>query len=411
MVFACQADSFLREFSSKVVSCAEAKLDLVKDGKKQTIDGFEVVLEDTILFPEGGGQPSDTGYLNETQVIQVNRRGAEAVHFVQSKFSVGETVKQKVDWERRFDHMQQHSGQHLLSAVGETEFNCPTTSWWLGEETSYVELATTSLTQSIVDKWEAIVNEKIRLALPVTVKVYSKGDPWLDEAHTRGLPKDHEGDVRVISIEGVDNNMCCGTHVSNLSQLQAIKFLYFEKGKKNKTNLHFLVGGRVLKYLSNCLEREKKLTELLQSNPNDHVSLVEKLQKSVKNANKNLVNALKEIAAYEVEKLKSQEPKPKFFCLHRNEAEMDFINMFLKLFADESVLLLLTVGEPKGPGHMVLHGEQTAVSALGQQICKLLDGKGAGKGTRFQAKVNNLKNIRAAEKLIKEYFQTGQNEV
>jgi len=81
---------------------------------------------------------------------------------------------------------------------------------------------------------------------------------------TRGLPDDHKGPVRVVTIEGVESNMCCGTHVTNLSQLQTIKLLRIEKGKKNKLNLHFLAGGRVLRQLSACLHREHQLTALLK---------------------------------------------------------------------------------------------------------------------------------------------------
>jgi alanyl-tRNA synthetase len=84
------------------------------------------------------------------------------------------------------------------------------------------------------------------------------------QVRTRGLPDDHKGAVRVVTIEGVESNMCCGTHVTNLSQLQAVKLLRTEKGKKNKTNLYFLVGGRVLQQLSACLHREHQLTALLK---------------------------------------------------------------------------------------------------------------------------------------------------
>lgn len=82
---------------------------------------------------------------------------------------------------------------------------------------------------------------------------------------TRGLPSDHKGDIRVINIENVDTNMCCGTHVTNLSQLQIIKLLHVEKSKrKDKTLLYFLVGDRVLSRLHSCIDREQKLTALLK---------------------------------------------------------------------------------------------------------------------------------------------------
>ncbi|XP_063241006.1 alanyl-tRNA editing protein Aarsd1-B isoform X1 [Bacillus rossius redtenbacheri] len=405
MVFACQADSFLVEFSSKVVSCEEAELKVVSNGKKTTVKGYEVVLEDTILFPEGGGQPCDTGSLDGVPVLQVTRRGAQAVHFVAAPLAVGAAVRQRLDWGRRLDHMQQHSGQHLISAIAEIEFGYATSSWWLGEEVSYIELDTQSVKKEEMDRMEEIVNEKIRAATPVTVKVFEEGDPQLTADRARGLPEDHVGPVRVVTIQGVESNMCCGTHVSNLSQLQAIKLLHAEKGKKNKTNLHFLAGGRVLGALDRCLGRERQLTGVLKGGPSEHVLLADKLQKTLKMCNKNLQTVLKDLAVLEAEKLKRLNPSPKFYMLHRREADSDFMSIFINEVGNQSALLFLTVGDDKGAGQMVLHGEPSAVSALGPRICSVLGGRGAGKGPKFQAKVSNLGNRSEAEELIRKFFE------
>ncbi|KAF4524062.1 hypothetical protein B566_EDAN013010, partial [Ephemera danica] len=110
--------------------------------------------------------------------------------------------------------------QHLITALADLEFGFKTTSWWLGDQVSYIELDTPTMSDDQLRTLESLVNEKIKECLPVIVKVYQPGDPKLLEAKTRGLPEGHEGAVRVISISGLDNNMCCGTHVSNLSQLQ-----------------------------------------------------------------------------------------------------------------------------------------------------------------------------------------------
>jgi len=167
--------------------------------------------------------------------------------------------------------MQQHSGQHLITAIADALFGFKTTSWWLGESISHIELDTPSMTQDQMLKIEATVNEKIREAVSVEVKVYEEGDQILREVRTRGLPEDHHGAVRVVTMMGIDSNMCCGTHVSNLSHLQAIKLVQFEKAKKNKTNLFFLSGNRVLDHLSRCLARERQLTTILKNGPEDHV--------------------------------------------------------------------------------------------------------------------------------------------
>uniref|UniRef100_A0A224XPM8 Alanyl-transfer RNA synthetases family profile domain-containing protein n=1 Tax=Panstrongylus lignarius TaxID=156445 RepID=A0A224XPM8_9HEMI len=400
MVFACQRDSFLKEFTSTVLSCNPTECKTTVNGKKQNVNCFEVILEDTILFPEGGGQPCDYGVLNDIPVIQVLRRGSEAVHYVEKPVKEGEQVLQKVDWERRLDHMQQHSGQHLITALADSEFGYSTTSWWLGEEISFIELDTSQITNKELNALEEIVNEKIRQALSVTVKVYEEGDPELTESRTRGLPKDHEGSVRVITIESIESNMCCGTHVSNLSQLQVVKLMGCEKGKKNKINVNFLVGNRVLKRFEKMYKNELSLNLLLRNGPDMHQELIEKLQKSVKLMNKKLDQTMKDLIALQVKNLKSMIPYPKVYTIHRADAEIDYINMFIKELNNLNILILFTIGDKEG--YMVLHGPEDKITEFGPKLAEILDGKGNGKGNRYQARVKNLKNLNQAELLIKE---------
>ncbi|XP_033730068.1 alanyl-tRNA editing protein Aarsd1-like, partial [Pecten maximus] len=171
-------------FKSKVKSCIPAESTLVTNGKKDKVKGFEVILEDTILFPEGGGQPDDRGTINNIDVLRITRKGAEAVNFVTTEIAADTDVDMKVDWSRRFDHMQQHTGQHLITAVAEQLFGCPTTSWCLGEKTSFIELDIPNMKEEDVVKLEETVNEKILAEIPVTPHVFEdKNDPKLKEVN------------------------------------------------------------------------------------------------------------------------------------------------------------------------------------------------------------------------------------
>ncbi|RZF42425.1 hypothetical protein LSTR_LSTR011563 [Laodelphax striatellus] len=405
MVFACQNDSFLKQFDSTVVSCKEKQLKTVTDGKKVTLNGYDVILNDTILFPEGGGQPCDHGFINDRRIENVRREGATAVHFSESPFKEGERVSVVIDWKRRFDHMQQHSGQHLITAVADKEYGYSTTSWWLGKEISHIELDTPSIKNEEIQQLEEIVNEYIRNSTPVTVNTYGEQNPIPKEVRTRGLPDDHVGDVRVVTIEGLENNMCCGTHVTNLSQLQVIKLVRAEKGKKGKVNLEFLVGGRVMRQMATMYNREQSLSNLLKNSPAGHVEQVDKLQKSLKAANKNLQTVLKDLAACTARELLSQSPRPKYYCLHRKEADSDFMSIFINEVNCPEILLLLTIGDEMGAGQLVFHGTPEIVSHLGPQICEVLEGKGAGKGQKYQAKVKSLNHRSKAIELIEKYFE------
>ncbi|KAG7156272.1 Alanyl-tRNA editing protein Aarsd1-A-like [Homarus americanus] len=282
MVFYCQRHCYDKKYTTNVVSCKPAKQDVVVNGKKKKIDCYETTFEDTVMFPEGGGQPDDRGTVEGIPVLRVQRRGGDAVHYLEKPLEVGAIVTQQIDWDRRHDHMQQHSAQHLITAVADAMYGYATNSWYLAESISYIELDTTKVSTAEINTIEETVNQRIKDATPVHIEEYDATDPKLREIRTRGLPDDVVGPVRVVTIEGVDANMCCGTHVRNLADLQAIKLLHTEKGKANKTLLYFVAGARVLRYLGECVSRERQFNILLHSCSSDHLRLVEKIQKDLK---------------------------------------------------------------------------------------------------------------------------------
>ncbi|XP_043530938.1 alanyl-tRNA editing protein Aarsd1 [Chiloscyllium plagiosum] len=406
MAFQCQKRCYMKEFETLVVSCAPAELKITVNGKKEILKGFNVILEDTLLFPEGGGQPDDRGFINDIPVLRVTRHGLEAIHFVQSPLEPLSRVQVKIDWERRFDHMQQHSGQHLITAIADLMFGFKTTSWELGRQRSFIELDTPSVTGEQVEALEVAVNEKIREHIPVNVRVVSVDDPEVEKVRSRGLPDDHAGPVRIIDIVGIDANMCCGTHVSNLSHLQVIKILGTDKGKKNKTNLIFLAGNRVLKYAEKSYTVEKSLTSILKNGPEEHIEAVDKLQKSVKLLQKNNLNLLRDLALLTAKSFRNDPNKGKLLVLHRKDGDNEFMNIIANEVSAEVVLAFLTVGDEKGAGLFLLTGQVDAVEALGSKVAQILDGKGAGKRGRYQGKANKMSKRPEVEALLWQHMST-----
>lgn len=160
------------------------------------------------------------------------------------------------------------TGQHLVTAIFERDYNIDTISWSLGAEVSYIEIdAKINVTAEQISNAEKLCNELIAAATPVHVDIIDNLNQVDAPAEvmraTRGLPKDHIGDIRIITIHGVESNMCCGTHVTNLAQLQCVKLLNVEKCK-NRQFLNFLIGNRVMKRLQTCFERECELTTILK---------------------------------------------------------------------------------------------------------------------------------------------------
>src|ERR1017187_8448080 len=172
-----------------------------------------VVLDDTILFPEGGGQPPDHGFLNDSEGLDVQKKGAEIRHYVAAPLAPG-PARVRLDWDRRFDHMQQHTGQHLLSTVAQDRFGWQTTAFHLGPEVCDVELAVRALPPADLEALEEAVAAEIRAAHAVLPRRVTLDEFRALPVRTRGLPEGHAGDVRLVEIEGVDLNTCGGNALS-----------------------------------------------------------------------------------------------------------------------------------------------------------------------------------------------------
>lgn len=391
MAWACQRNSYLKELVSKVVSCVKVK------------DGFEVILKDTVLFPEGGGQPHDKGLIGTVQVSQVIRRGADAIHVINEEVTVGEDYKCEVDWERRFDHMQQHSAQHLLSAIADTQYGFKTLSWDLGLNISHVELNTPKISDEQISEIERECNNKIRNNKPLIVHYLTKDEAsQLKEVKTRGLPYDACEPIRVIEINGVEKNMCCGTHVSNLSDLQVIKLLHTETMRGN-TRLFFLAGSRVIKKLSSSYDVERKLNKLLSCGYEDYVNTVDKLKNNLKLSQKNCRSYLKEIAKFEAEELVKMNAEHGYIFKHREDADMDYIFTILNSLPPEiceQSLVFVCGGPAATGGQFVFRGPETKVKELSPGILELISGKGGGKKGQLQGKAASFKNVTQVEELI-----------
>ncbi|XP_039264644.2 alanyl-tRNA editing protein Aarsd1-like [Styela clava] len=405
MPFMCQNDSYSTLHTAVVQTVTPAKCKVsISGGKEQMTEGYEVILDDTILFPEGGGQPDDRGTIDEVPVLRVTRRGGDAVHFVPSKLEEGQEVKLKVDWERRFDHMQQHTGQHLITAIVDKKFGHQTTSWDLGRNVSFIELDTLSLTIAQMQEVEDECNQKIRDSTPVTVHVTEVGSTLLENVRARGLPEDHVGSVRIIDINGVDANMCCGTHVKNLSDLQCVKLLSVEKGKKGKCNLYFLVGNRVLDFVAKKYADEKSLTKILKCGPIEHVEAVERSVKQLKQTQKEAKNLLREVASFEAKSFKLSVSENRYLRLHRKEGNNEYMNIVANELKGIECYLFLTVGDEKGEGLFLLSGPDKFLEECGKNISDAIQGKGAMNAGKIQGKALNMKGCKQAEELIRTFM-------
>ncbi|HLW99214.1 MAG TPA: DHHA1 domain-containing protein [Candidatus Acidoferrales bacterium] len=221
-------DAFLREFDARVLSA------------NQEGDRWRVLLDRTAFYPTSGGQPHDTGTLGDVNVVEVlDSDNHEVIHFTDRAVPPG-PIQGRIDWERRFYHIQQHTGQHLLSAAFIELFQFPTVSFHLGRDTSTIDLAAPVIERRHLDAAERRTNEIIFEDRPVRVLFGTA-----QELAAAGVRKqvDREGILRAIEVEGFDRQPCGGTHVSRTGQVGLILLRKLEKVKGN-WRVEFVCGAR-----------------------------------------------------------------------------------------------------------------------------------------------------------------------
>lgn len=370
-----------------------------------------------VLFPEGGGQPCDTGYIDNVKVYNVLREKLAHVHYTKEPVPVG-PVDVKLDWERRWDHVQQHSGQHLLSAVLEQPpFNIETVSWNLGEKRSYIELPTgnnkngTKITPQLLKEVEVIVNQLIVKNIPVQVHAQHAHEV---ADRPDSLPEDYVGGgvIRTIEIENLDKNPCCGTHVNGLAQLQCCKLLHTENVRGGNTRVFFLFGQRVLDTLDASYVITRQLTNLLSGPQEQFIENVQKLQQQSKDHMKRAKRLLEQLAAFTVNEVEAKLKESNFTVVYKEDGDMDFLSMvangirdrqLLPEQADVNKIVVLAAGEEKAGGPIIVTGTNNEiVQKAGKLVMKALSGvKGGGKG-RWQGKAQNWVGIDKLEQVLQE---------
>lgn len=282
-------DPYIQSFTAQVMK-----------QEKDEAGNTYVVLNQTAFYPTGGGQPYDTGWIEDIKVINVEEINGEIRHFLESPLAANlKEVKCKIDWERRFDHMQQHAGQHILSAAFEQLFNYHTVGFHLSVENLTIDLETEQLTEYEVEQAEQLANKMILENRPIEVK-------WVTEEELSHYPLRKETkvkeDIRLVIIPDFDYNGCGGTHPKSTGEVCAIKVLDWEKQKK-KVRLQFVCGNRVLKKLGEKQKTLLSLTKHLNAPEKEIEQAVIKLLENKKRLEKELEEAKNNLLQFEAKSL------------------------------------------------------------------------------------------------------------
>ena len=258
------ADSFLTEFTARALSCEKTK------------NGWEVQLDRTAFYPEGGGQPSDHGTLGGAAVSDVRERDGVIYHTCDRALEVGSQAAGTIDFQRRFDFMQQHSGEHIVSGILCGRFHCDNVGFHIGHELVTIDFNAV-LTAEDVQEVELLANQYIWEDHPIHVSWPSQAE--LDDLRYRSK-KALSGAVRIVTWPGADCCACCGTHVRSSGQVGCVKLISCQKFREG-VRIEMAAGGRALAYCNAIAQQNSQVSQLLSAKPTATAAAVERVQKEL----------------------------------------------------------------------------------------------------------------------------------
>jgi len=257
-------DSFAQTFTATVTSCTQDKA------------VWMVTLDRTAFYPEGGGQPADHGRLGGASVTDTREKDGEIIHFCNKPLPVGETVEGVIDFARRFDFMQQHSGEHIVSGILCGKFHCDNVGFHIGHELVTIDF-NAELSTSDAENVEKLANQYIWEDHPVRIDYPTSTE--LENLEYRSK-KALTGQVRIVTFPGADCCACCGTHMRSSGQVGIVKLISCQKFRDG-VRIEMAAGARTLRWMNTVAGQNTKISQLLSAKPDATASAVERLQKEL----------------------------------------------------------------------------------------------------------------------------------
>ena len=237
-------DSHLKEFTAQVLSCTPVE------------KGYEVILDATAFYPEGGGQAADTGVLNGVRVLDTHERGETVVHLCEKPLEPGTMVEGHIDWENRFARMQQHSGEHIVSGIIHRRFGYHNTGFHMGADVVTIDFDGV-IPEEALAQIEAEANGAVWENLPL--RVWYPSEEELPKVHYR-TKKQLPWPVRIVEVPGYDCCACCGTHVSATGEIGLIK-LFSAVNFRGGTRMEMACGGQAMRILNGTYAQNKLVSQ------------------------------------------------------------------------------------------------------------------------------------------------------
>ena len=380
------SDSFLREFDAVVTGCEPAK------------KGWKITLDRTAFYPEGGGQPTDKGVLTYGDTVvnisEVHEKNGLLAHTADAEIPIGTKVHGEIDWDRRFDLMQQHTGDHMISGVILSEYGYNNVGFHLTEKELVIDydgVLTPSDTEHVID----VCNRRIWENNPISAR-YPQNVKEMDYRSKRDI----DGDIRIVTVENVDVCACCGTHLKSTAQVGSI-IIYAQQSFNGGTRLFCACGGRALAMLKKRNADCYRISHLLSS-PVDNVAdaVVKKIKEneSLKMSRSSLKRSMIEIW---VERTKTDGELA--VCVQPGLDAADLAQMSVML-GEKKASTAIAVSD----GKICIVSQSVDTNRLGRFIASHTGGKGGGKPGIYQGIVNSAPTAEQLTELYNEFKEDTQ---
>jgi alanyl-tRNA synthetase len=377
-------DSYLQNFDARLLHCIPAEPFASPSG---TLAAWEVILDQSAFYPTSGGQPNDFGMIENARILDVRDDSDDIIHIVDRELPQG-NVSACLDWPRRFDHMQQHTGQHLLSAMFQERYGLPTVSFHLGSDLCTIDLRGPEPTPDILRGAQKAANDIIFEDRPVNVRYGSA-----EQLAALGVRKevDRQGILRAIEIEGADLQPCGGTHVKRTGQIGVILVRRCTRIRQD-WRVEFACGARADRFATGDFQLLRTIGERLSCAPEDALAAIDKAAAERDAHFKSLRTALQQLAAARARLSIAENP----IASHshriivetlRDENPELLLPLATELAKFDRTVALLAHAES---GQLVFAQHPTATSdlpSLLRQVLAAVPGKGGGTRDFVRAKL------------------------
>ena len=365
-------DAFAKEFTARVISCEETSL-----GDKKI---YKVVLDRTLFFPEQGGQTSDIGTIDSAKVEDVQIEEDVIYHYCSQGFLVGEEVQGKIDWDHRFNNMQQHTGEHIFTGLAHNHYGAENVGFHLSDNT-----VTLDLDMELDDEQISFLEQEANkvIASDVSIKSYYPKKELLG-AITYRSKKEIEGPVRLVEIEGVDLCACCAPHVRSTGQVGLLKVISFGK-YKGGTRVYILCGMRALADYNRRMEILMKSYQSLSCKEDELPEKVEDLLADNKDLKYRIYEIKSEILMNQIEKYPSELTDVSIFTEGLDlKAMRDGVNALVE---KHSGLCGIFSGNDEDGYNFVIGSSSRDCAAIATGLRQMLDAKGGGSKQMAQGSI------------------------